>query len=569
MADVVGISFEGGSIRGVEIAERRSSIRVLRSGSVPTPDTAFDNEQVLDPEAVAQSLRDLWADAGFKTKRIRIGIDGRTAVVRRTELPKLDHARLREAAGYDIAELLSYDLDDAVFDVACLEEFDRDGTPWVKVLVASVDKRRLAMFREIVERAGLQFAGAGLVAEALTRSVESPAGVQGPTAIVDCEDILTNVVIRDERGILFARTLTAGIGDSNRSVAEELESALAQLGGDQGTASGAEANPPVTAVMTSGMSTVVEGVRRTIGYYQQEVDRRPLEAIVLTGSRSPTPNLSTSLADALGVPVTEATLTARWAEELDTTGLELPLGVALRHGRHLRTRLSLTSDEQRAGRARTRDRVAAGVLALTVGSGLALATVNDRAEARQASDELALTEQATETLITSAGEFDEVRDEIGDHDRLATDADELRSDRIRFPLVIRDLAEAMPPNSRLVTIQLRRADEESKPTGYVGDTPRGVISVTGITEDIEDVGRWLESIDEAATIEGVWLEQSTVGPLGSGSDVGAIFTVEGVINSAADHPPAPTEPAATDPAAAEPAAADPAATEPEAESETE
>ena len=55
----------------------------------------------------------------------------------------------------------------------------------------------------------------------------------------------------------------------------------------------------------------------------------------------------------------------------------------------------------------------------------------------------------------------------------------------------------------------------------------------GLASDLDGVARWLADANQTQTIEGLWLDQSTFGPIGADGTSGAIFSVKGAVTSAA------------------------------------
>ncbi len=527
MPDIVGVAVQGRALRGVEVRiSRTGRCAVLRTGVVEMPEATFDAGRLRDPAAMTASLRELWVAGGFRSKRVRIGIDGRIAVVRRSELPSLKADKLRQAAGYDIAELLSFPISEAVFDVDEIERFERNGSTWARALVVAVQESALDELATVARVAGLRLAGTDLVAEALARSVHVES-TGDPVAIVDCEDSHTNIVVRDESGVLFARTLNVGVGETSISIADELESALAQLSGE---ADGSALDAPGTAV---GVANVVEGVRRTLSYYTTELDQRSITETLVVGARGHFAGLLLSLEQTLAIPVAAASSTVPWPDDQISLGFELPLGVALGATNGSIRHLDLTSDRQRKLRARRTQRVASVAVSIPLAALLVLSGADARSQADAARSGADQAQAAAETLALRLDDFEATRQRVAEWQVVATDIEMIDDQRLRLGVVIEELAEAMPDDSRLVSVQLRRAGQEDAPTGYVGPTPVGLISITGIADNLDGVGRWIEQANQTSTIEGLWLDQSSFGPIGSEDEIGAIFTVEGAITAAA------------------------------------
>lgn len=527
MPDIVGLAIEGRMLRAVEVDIGRSGQHVVkRTGELPIPDHTFENGRLRQSEVFVEHLRRLWDDAGFSSKRVRLVIDGRLAVVRRTELPSGDAARLRQAAGYDIAELLSYPIGDAVFDVDEIEQFERDGTTWARALVVAVEEAVLAELTSAITAAGLRLHDTDLAAEALARSSQ-PEADEGPVALVDCEDSTTNVVIRDASGLLFARTLNIGVGETTISVADELESALAQLSGGDGDLAGGPSDAAV------GVSNVVEGIRRTLGYYTTELDQRPINRVVVVGRRGGASGLVASIENTLAMPCSPARSAASWPDEIDSAGFELPLGAAIGASPSRTRHLVLTSDRERTARDRRRRRLVGAAVMTPVIALLAMVSVGlwgDLVDARAEADDA---ERAADGLGLRVATMTEPGELMVAWATAADRIQTLEGQQLRMDTIVRELAESMPDDARLVDIVVSNDSVEDLPIGYDGPTPAGLVSISGVATDLDGVGRWLAQATATDTIDGLWLDQSTFGPVGAAGIDGAVFTVKGVITDSA------------------------------------
>lgn len=530
MPDIVGLTIQQRTVRGVEAKiGRNGHCTVLRTGEVPIDPAIFDTGRLLDAAAFTECLRQLWAQGGFRSKRVQLVIDGRLAVIRRTELPSLGAAQLRKAASYDIAELLSYPIADALFDVDEIEQFDRDGTMWAKALVVAVKESTLLELGEAVIDAGLKLIGTDLAAEALARGVDD--GEQGdapdlPVAILDCEDATTNIVIRDRSGVLFARTLGVGVGESTISMADELESALAQLsGGDNDTGGSSSAS--------AGVSTVVESIRRTLNYYNAELDDRVIHRVSVAGARGQAPGLLAALENTLDIPANSSISAATWPNGMAIHGFETPIGAAIGAVESKARHLVLTSDHERETRAKRRNQAAAMASSIPVGIFLVIAALGVRADVDAARATAAQSEETTDLLALRLNGLSDSAARIGEWEAAVSELDSIERQQVRLDLVIRQLAASMPADTRILSIDLQRGVVGDLPPGYDGPTPAGTVAITGIADDLDGVSRWLAGVSSTQVIDGLWLEQSAYGPIGAQGELGSLFSAKGVITTAA------------------------------------
>ncbi len=527
---IVGLSIDGGQIRAVEVLLRsRGESSLTRAAAVPVPVGSVADGRVIDEAALVAALKSLWNDAGFSSRKVYLAIDARHSVLRRTELPDRDEETIRGSAKYDIGDLLTYSVDDAVFDVAVLDHFKRNEGLWVNALVVAVEESLLAGHAAMLDAAGLELVSSRFFGDALTASLVRPddASTATPSAAVVIEDSVTSIFVQDGGGTLFARGISVGVGATTLSMAEELESELALLAG--GDATGTPTSAP-------GVTTVVDGIRRTLDYFSSEIDDRPIHSITLAGSRSLAPGLTAELQAATGLPVLPPRSSITWPDgPQDFLGFEQAAGAALASAKRYRAprHLSLRTDASRASALRKKQIVASCALALVVGS---LVTVDgiERSGAVDSAEQAAqIAEGSTDIMLAQVDGMDVVRESRFDLEIAEARVADLTRQRLRYGDVLQEAAELMPQSSQLVSVQLRRSDVDGLPMGFVDGPVAGLVTFSGIASDLDTVGVWLDAVDAGRFVDGLWLDQSLHGPLGDSQNVGSFFVIEGVITDAA------------------------------------
>lgn len=549
---IVGLSFDGGQIRAVEVASRRRGEYVIEhSGSAVVPEGALEDGQIVQPEPLADSLRELWDEAGFTSRKVQMAIDGRSAVLRRTTLPDRDDAAIRVAAKFDIDDLLTYPVEQAVFDVAVLDHFDREGTAWVNALVVAVEESVLDSYRSLLEAAGLELVDAQFSGDALGSSIlmddnhtdgdadededaqerdNTEDKSESHSVVVDIEDTVTSIFVRDEGGTLFARSISAGVGATALSMADELETELSLLTGESGAASvGASASAP-------GVSIVVDGVQRTLAYFRAEIDDRPLASVMLTGSRSRAAGLRAELEAATGLHVVAARSSIAWPTDgPDFAGFELSLGAALvgRKRYQAARHLHLRTDASRNAELHKKQLALCVILTLLVAVVLAADGLSRRSDADDLERSAAVAERSVDAMFVQLDDLEDVRDSQSQLLRGERQVEDLQDQGLRYVDVLQETAERMPIDSQLVSVQLRRSGVDGLPTGYVGDSAAGLVTYSIVADDLDTVGTWLDAVNDGRFVNGLWLDQTLHGPLDDSERVGSFFVVEGVITDAA------------------------------------
>lgn len=540
---VVGLVLGATDVRAVEIRRRlNGKHEVVAADREPYAATDLDVEvldqgEIRDPDLVTDALLRLWARGRLTSRRVNVGVDGSAALVRRAELPLVDASQLRQAAALDIEELLSYPAHEAVFDVAEIgRRVDGDVT-WYDTLVVAVHQPVLDTIRSAVGAAGLDVGDVRLrTASLFVGSFADGIGLaeSSVAAVIGVEDDAIDVTIGDSDGLLFSRTLPTGIGESAASMASELESHLQAITGQQsGSAPWARTSAQAQPA-TEGISTAAEAVRRTLAHFSEEVGERSIGLVAVAGAQAHVHGLVTVFDDALSTPERRMSVEAvasppSWPSGSEWNGFEASYGLALPRPER---QFELVPDDVRITRARRRlNRIAfaaaAVVAAVLVNDGAArwARVLDERAAVRSS-------EQFVAELQATAARTAELRDERELVDSLEERATSLREDEIAMDGVVRDLAAAMPAESYLLSLEMRRSEQGELVTGSDA-TGAAILSVNGVTNDFRGVADWLASAEETGPISGVWLRESAFGPIGVAQEDRTVFSVEAVVTDTA------------------------------------
>ncbi len=553
---IVGVTVHDDVLRGLEITRDQPS----RWGEVALPPGVIDQGAVVDATVLAASLRELWDTAGFATKRIALAIETEAATIRRVSLPAAVADDIAEAAAYDIAEILAYPAAEAVIDHAVLnadavnaqversgsaDEGEVDGSP-IETLVVAVRRETIESFTQAAKLAGLRWVRAELAPAANVSllpegcldniTVDGPPADEGTPresvgngiatlgAVVSIGETTTTVSVHDGEGLLFARVLMTGVGEL-ASLSHELESQLAEVeilrtGGN--ASEGGSAAPSSDA---PGVAVVAEGIRRTLLFHTTEIDKRPIHHVVLCGASSRASGLLERVTEALPNASVALLEHADWPtieqpERFDTAFAVARL-VLTSHSDHLRD-LSLVPDSVLAKRNDTRAGLAGAVVAAVVAV-VAFGSFQNRSTAiDQQEVAVEAAESAVARVRTEVARYADERSLAAEIDRRRALVTTLAADRVAVPSLIGQLAEAMPDDSVLRSLQISAVDTVAEANGG-GASDGALVAIDGAAPDFDGVAEWIEGVDNSGVLTDVRLIGTSFGPYGSDEQDVAIF----------------------------------------------
>jgi type IV pilus assembly protein PilM len=343
---LVGLEVEAGSIAAAEV-QSNGSVRLTAGGSAPLAPEAFHDGEVVDREAVAAALRELFA-AHKLGKRVRLGIANQRVVVRTLRLPAIeDPNELAAAVRFAAQEQIAMPLDQAVIDHRVVGGVGAvDGAaPQVDVIVVAARRDMIAASLAPLKEAGLEPVGVDLSAfgmiRALGEAATPPPEGTHPSAALYCNiGDVTNLAVAKGRSCLFTRVAPVGLENVAGSLAsstgltpEHARMWLDYVGLSQPT-EGLEGDPQTVAkartALEAGASALLDELRLSLDFYGAQEGAIPVERIVLCGPGSTIPGLAEHMEPVLGLP-----LELRRPQALDglepaeAARLTLPFGLAL------------------------------------------------------------------------------------------------------------------------------------------------------------------------------------------------------------------------------------------------
>jgi type IV pilus assembly protein PilM len=347
--NVVGLDIEAGSIAATELSVN-GTVEVKRAAVEPLPPGAFGEGEVVDPDALATSLKSLFATHKL-SKQVRLGVGNQRIVVRTLRLPAIEDPKQLEAAiRFQAQEQMPMPLDQAVLEHHVVGGVPgEDGAaPQIDVVVVAARRNMIASFLDPLRRAGLEPVGVDVAAFGMIRALAgsvaaTPAEGQPPQAetVLFCNvGDIANLAVARGRACLFTRVSHSGLEAvagrlaAARGLTYEhamqwlyhvgLEQPLEHVEGDPETVTEAR------RALEEGTSGLVDDLRLSLDYYSAQEAAVPVERVVVSGPGSVVVGLAARVEQGLGMQV----LVQRPPElgnfdAISAARLTLPFGLAL------------------------------------------------------------------------------------------------------------------------------------------------------------------------------------------------------------------------------------------------
>ena len=363
VATAVGLDVGTNAVRAVEIELGAPSV-IRRMGQVGLPVGAVVDVEVADVSAVSIALRELWAQAGFTSRQVRVGMSSARVIVRTLQMPRLSHDELMSTIRLQLDDYVPLPAEETVFDIRTMDGSE-PSSETVHLLLAATHQDAVQPLLLALRGADLKVAAVDVIPAALALALTHAEPEQDESVdVVLSIGAGTVVVVAARAGEpLFSRTLTNASG---RLTTERIASRLgiAELEAERYKRLGVTEDPAsAVAIRTSQESVdeLIAEVQASLAFYAEQPGSRHVRRLLVTGGGSQLPGVTIALSDALGIDVEHADPFAH--VRFGNTGFEpadLPflapymaaaLGVALGQARPKDRRIDLTPVARRPARA--------------------------------------------------------------------------------------------------------------------------------------------------------------------------------------------------------------------------
>jgi type IV pilus assembly protein PilM len=308
----IGLDIGSTAVRAAELSSGVQPT-VIRAAQVPLAPGAVENGEVREPAAVAEALRQLWSQGGFKGRQVYLGVGNQRVVVREIALPYLPEKELRESLGFQVQEFIPMSVDEAVLDYDPIGEFEQEDRRMLRMLLVAAQRVMVDGFIAAVTSAKLEPLGLDLVPFALVRSVGTPDVTldleeTGEEAVIDIGAHVTNIVVHARGNTRFVRILPSGGRDITVAIARAAsidDDAAERLKRGLEIEDDPEAPSPddVREVGMQRAGAFVDEIRSSLEFYTAQTRDARIGRVLITGGGSRLEGLVDLMRQRIPVPV--------------------------------------------------------------------------------------------------------------------------------------------------------------------------------------------------------------------------------------------------------------------------
>jgi type IV pilus assembly protein PilM len=338
---LVGLDIQPGYVTAVQ-ARVNGSILVQRAAGAPLPPDTVREGEVLDGNALAETLREMFGESRLD-KRVRVGVANQRTVLRTLELPPLtDGKELDAAIRFQAEDQIPMPLENAVLDYHVLGINETPAGPRQRVIVVAAQRDMVMRLLGAVREAGLRPEAVDLSAFALIRSLHRLDEQHAGRVLYLNVGGLTNMAIAEGSVCHFTRVVSGGLESMATAIAErhgiallKARSLLASVNLEAATSEVQSNDAPVVEqydmessiapveepatpletpgidvrpVLSSGVREIAGEVRNSLDFHRSQEGGGEVSTVILSGPALQIAGFARALQSELGVPVVPQTV---------------------------------------------------------------------------------------------------------------------------------------------------------------------------------------------------------------------------------------------------------------------
>ncbi len=301
--DLVGIDIGSSSVKLVQLWQTKDGYQLLNAAILPLPPEAIVDNTLMDSSAVADSIKNLVASLGIKTKEAACSISGNSVIIRKIVLPAMTSEELEDQISWEAEQYIPFDIKDVFIDFQILGSDPLDPSKNQVLLVAS-KKDIINDYISVFNDAGMVLNVMDVDSFAVQNSFELANPVNDEVvALVNVGAGVMNINVVKNEISLFTRDVQMGGNQYTEEIQKQL-GVTAQEAETMKMLVSEQMSSPVSEVIARINETLAQEIRRSIDFYNSSASGEDrIVRLRMSGGCSKMAGLKEVVAEKLGIEV--------------------------------------------------------------------------------------------------------------------------------------------------------------------------------------------------------------------------------------------------------------------------
>ena len=281
---LVGLDIGSRTIKVGEIGDTKKGKVLNKFGTIDIAPGLIEDGSIKDPEAIAESIRQLYHSNGIREQNVAISIGGYSVIVKKINVQTQTDDELQDSMPFEAEQYIPFDIADVNLDYQVLGENEHNPNQ-LSVLLVAAKKEMVNDYINLIQLAGLNPCIIDVDAFALQNIFElSYATNEENVALIDIGASKTSLNILKGNTSVFMRDVSLGCGQVNQKIVSiadcSLEEAEALKFGDQTDKISQE---DLSDIISSVVADWCTEIRRALDFFYSTYPDEQIKKIVLSG----------------------------------------------------------------------------------------------------------------------------------------------------------------------------------------------------------------------------------------------------------------------------------------------
>jgi type IV pilus assembly protein PilM len=281
---LVGLDIGSRSLKAAEVEESKRGYSLKRFGIADLPSGAIEDGAINDPEAVADSIRQLFKAFNIKESNVAISIGGYSVIVKKISVQTMDEAQLQDTIQFEAEQYIPFDISDVNLDFQILGENENNPNQ-MNVFLVAAKKEMVNDYVNVANLAGLNPCIVDVEAFALQNTFEANYDINSENvALIDIGASKTSLNILKSNSSVFMRDVSLGCSQINQKIVSLIDCSYEEADqlkyGDKTDRVSAE---DLRGIISSVVSDWCTEIRRALDFFYSTYPDDQIKKIILSG----------------------------------------------------------------------------------------------------------------------------------------------------------------------------------------------------------------------------------------------------------------------------------------------
>lgn len=295
--NLVGVDIGTSSIKVCQVHDGRRGPTLVRFGFAQLPPQAIVDGQVMDANAVVDTLTRVVREAKIRSRDVAVSVSGQSVIIRKITVPMMTSQELDEQIQWEAEQHIPFDIKDVEVDYQVLRR--RPETSQMELLLVAAKKDHISDYTQLVKNAKLKPVVCDIDAFTVQNLYEFTHGLpeERTVALINVGATLSSLNILSNGISAFTREIATGGNTVTEQIQRQLSIPYEQAeaykcGGVPGSSTALGIVPQqVMPVIEAATDTIAAEIQRSLDFFVATSGENEISSIHLTGGSANLPML--------------------------------------------------------------------------------------------------------------------------------------------------------------------------------------------------------------------------------------------------------------------------------------